>query len=121
MRPWAIINRGKIAAIDSPERLKEAMKISQSIEVAFREAGTDVQKSLDDLSSVLEVQKRGDKLRLLTENPPETLRQLWVVIEEMELELITLNTAGPSLEDVFLRLTGTEMEAEIIHRRRNRR
>ncbi len=28
---------------------------------------------------------------------------------------------GPSLEDVFLRLTGVEMEAEIIHKRKGRR
>jgi ABC-2 type transport system ATP-binding protein len=33
----AIINRGKIAATDTPEKLKRAMKSSQSIEVSFLE------------------------------------------------------------------------------------
>jgi len=114
----AIINRGKIAAIDTPERLKGAMRTSQSIEVAFKEARHEALKDLDSLPFVRDVQKRGDKIRLLTEDPPQVLRELWSFIEEKSLEPITLNTLGPSLEDVFLQLTGTEMEEEIIHRRR---
>ncbi len=116
----AIINRGKIAVIDTPENIKRAMKSSQSVEVAFRETNKETQKTLEDLPSVIELQKRGDKLRLLTENPTQTLRQLCGVIEEQGLEPITLNTLGSSLEDAFLQLTGTEMEAEVIKRRGNR-
>ena len=116
----AIINRGKIAVIDTPENIKRAMKSSQSVEVAFRETNKETQKTLEDLPSVIELQKRGDKLRLLTENPTQTLRQLCGVIEDQGLEPITLNTLGSSLEDAFLQLTGTEMEAEVIKRRGNR-
>lgn len=116
----AIINRGKIAVIDTPENIKRAMKSSQSVEIAFRETNKEVQKTLEDLPSVIELQKRGDKLRLLTENPTQTLRQLCGVIEDQGLEPITLNTLGSSLEDAFLQLTGTEMEAEVIKRRGNR-
>lgn len=117
----AIINRGKIAAIDTPERLKSAMKTSQAVEIAFKEVGVRIQKRLEALPSVREVQKRGDKLRLLTDESSKTLKEVWHFIEENDLDPITLNTLGPSLEDVFLRLTGVEMEAEIIHKRRGRR
>ena len=117
----AIINRGKIAAIDTPERLKSAMKTSQAVEIAFKDVGVRIQKRLEALPSVREVQKRGDKLRLLTEESSKTLKEVWHFIEENDLDPITLNTLGPSLEDVFLRLTGVEMEAEIIHKRRGRR
>jgi len=116
----AIINRGKIAVIDTPENIKRAMKSSQFVEVAFRETNKEMLKTLEDLPSVMELLKRGDKLRLLTENPTQTLRQLCGVIEEQGLEPITLNTLGSSLEDAFLQLTGTEMEAEVIKRRRGR-
>ena len=117
----AIINRGKIAAIDTPERLKSAMKTSQAVEISFKEVGVRIQKRLEALPSVREVQKRGDKLRLLTDESSKTLKEVWHFIEENDLDPITLNTLGPSLEDVFLRLTGVEMEAEIIHKRRGRR
>jgi len=117
----AIINRGRIAAIDTPEGMKRAMKSSQSIEVAFKDAGLEAARRLKALPSIRGIMKRGDKLRLLTEDPPQALRELWRLIEEQGLELLTLNTLGPSLEDVFLQLTGTEMEAEITHRRRGPR
>ena len=57
----AIINRGKIAAIDTPEKLKRVMKSSQSIEVSFQEANPEVIKELATLQSVNSIQKRGDK------------------------------------------------------------
>jgi len=116
----AIINRGKIAVVDTPENIKRAMKSSQSVEVAFRETSKETQKILEDLPSVTGLQKRGDKIRLLTDDPTQTLRQLWGVIEDQGLEPVTLNTLGSSLEDAFLQLTGTEMEAEVIKRRRGR-
>ena len=113
----AIINRGKIIAIDTPESLKRAMKGVQSIEVAFRSETPGLQASLEKLPSVKGAQKRGDKIRLLTDDPPRALKELWRLIEDNNLEPITMNTLGPSLEDVFLELTGRAMEAEVIHGR----
>ncbi|MFQ6053471.1 MAG: ABC transporter ATP-binding protein, partial [Candidatus Bathyarchaeia archaeon] len=56
----AIINRGRIAAIDTPERMKRAMRTSQSIEVAFRKVEPGTLRNLEALPSVKEVQRRGD-------------------------------------------------------------
>ncbi len=116
----AIINRGKIAAIDTPENLKRVMKSSQSIEVSFRKASPEVIKGLKTLRSISSIQKRGDKLHLVTETTSETLRELGRYIEEHDLKPITINTLGSSLEDVFLQLTGSEIEKEIIHKRGRR-
>jgi ABC-2 type transport system ATP-binding protein len=113
----AIINRGKIAAIDTPEKLKRVMKSSQSIEVSFQETRPEVIKELETLQSVNSIQKRGDKMNLMTENPSKTLRELGKYIEEHNLDPITINTLGPSLEDAFLRLTGSKMAKEIIRKK----
>jgi len=117
----AIINRGKISVIDTPERIKSAMKISRSIEVAFKETRTGTQEMLKHLSSVTLVQKKGDKYLLKTDNPAQTLKQLFVLIEESELEPISLNTLDASLEDAFLQLTGEKMKKEIIQKRRQKK
>jgi len=117
----AIINRGKIAAIDTPERLKSAMRTSQAVEVAFSRAKAEVLEGLNALPSVRGVQKMGDKLRLLTEEPSKTLKEIWRFIEKNSLDPIIINTLGPSLEDVFLQLTGVEMKEEIIHKKRGMR
>jgi ABC-2 type transport system ATP-binding protein len=116
----AIINRGKIAAIDTPEKLKHAMKSSQSIEVAFREDDPKVMRELKTLRSVTSIQMRRNKLVLMTATPSKALRELGRYIEEHDLHPITITTLGPTLEDVFLRLTGSEIEQEIIRQRRRR-
>lgn len=115
----AVINRGKIAAIDTPERLKGAMQRSQSIEISF-EKHSDT-PTLEELPGVIDTEKRGDKLRLVTSNPKETLRGLCKLIEENSLDILSLNTRGASLEDVFLDLTGKEMKKEIIKGKKGRR
>ncbi len=58
-------------------------------------------------------------MRLISEDPNQTLIQILKVIEENKLELITLNTLEANLEDAFLKLTGVEMKAEVMHKRRN--
>jgi len=117
----AIINRGRIATIDTPERIRTAMKSNQAVEIAFKEQIKGTREMLEKLSSVTEVQKRGDKLRLITHDSAQTLRQILQVIEENGLVPVSLNTLGASMEDAFLWLTGAEMESEIIHRRNRRR
>ena len=63
----AIINRGHIAAIDSPEKLKGTIQSVQSIEVSF-EAPKDLNDILKGIPMVSEVRKEGDKFRLFTED-----------------------------------------------------
>lgn len=117
----AIINRGRIAEIDTPERIRTAMKSNQAVEIAFKEQTKGTREMLEKLSSVTEVQKRGDKLRLITNDSAQTLREILQAIDENGLVPVSLNTLGASMEDAFLWLTGAEMESEIIHRRNRRR
>jgi ABC-2 type transport system ATP-binding protein len=109
----AIINRGKIAVIDTPERIRSVMKSTRSIEVAFKKIDAETHIMLRQLSSVSEVHKRGDKFRLITEYPAQTLKQLFVSVEEYGLEPVSLNTLGASMEDAFLQLTGEEMKKKL--------
>lgn len=117
----AIINRGRIAEIDTPARIRAAMKSTQAVEIAFKEQIKGTREMLENLSSVTEVQKRGDKLRLITNDSAQTLREILQVIDENGLVPVSLNTLGASIEDAFLWLTGAEMESEIIHRRNRRK
>lgn len=109
----AVINRGKIAAIDTPEKLKGAMRRSQVIELSIDEEELNLSK-IEDMDGVIDVQKRGDKYRIRTSSPKETLRALCGLIEKEDLEIVSLSTMGSSLEDAFMELTGMEMKKEII-------
>jgi len=102
----AIINRGRIVAIDTPEKLRRTARSVQSVEVAFEAPPEDALKELRRLPSVSEVVKTGDKFRLYTDEPSSVLESAWNYVQSNDLKLVTVNTLGPSLEDVFIRLTG---------------
>jgi ABC-2 type transport system ATP-binding protein len=102
----AIINHGRVMAIDTPERLKRMVESLQSVEVAFDSTFPGTLESLRALPGVGDVVKEGDKFRLFTNDPPSVLASIWGLAECKRIRVITLSTLGPSLEDVFVKLTG---------------
>lgn len=98
----AIMNYGKIVAIDRPEKLKHTIQSTASVQAAFKETvNTDELK----LEGVTKVKKIGDKLRLYTERPEDIIPLLVEYSQSSGNKIISLNTLGPSLEDVFVKLT----------------
>jgi ABC-2 type transport system ATP-binding protein len=105
----AIINHGKIAAIDTPEQLKAAFRQVQSLEVALAPDGQAHRDPLSALDGVTKTVKMGDKWRLYTEQPSALLQRVVDYARAHDLELVSLCTLGPSLEDAFLKITGQEI------------
>ena len=108
----AIIHKGKIAAIDTPEKLKKTIQSVQSVEVAFDNASPKVLKELENIPFVNQVRKEGDKFRLYTHDPANVLSGLWEYSKTNNLKPISLSTLGPSLEDVFVKLTKIDAKAD---------
>jgi ABC-2 type transport system ATP-binding protein len=105
----AIINHGQIAAIDTPERLKQAFQRVQSVEVALEPDGAAHGEPLAALPGVTTTVKMGDKWRLYTEDPSALLPRVMDYARAHGLRVISLSTLGPSLEDVFLDITGQQV------------
>jgi ABC-2 type transport system ATP-binding protein len=108
----AIINRGRIAAIDSPERLKSTIQSAQSVEVAFDSTALGRKDDLSQLPGVSEVRKEGDKFRLFTQNPSDVITKVMEYAKTHNTRVLSINTFGPSLEDVFIKLTGLEVRTK---------
>jgi ABC-2 type transport system ATP-binding protein len=99
----AIINQGKIVAIDRPEVLKKRIESLYSVEVSFN---TNVLES--DLSELLEVEsveRRGDKFRLYAREPAKVIYNLVDYARSEKVEIVSLATISPTLEDVFVKYT----------------
>jgi ABC-2 type transport system ATP-binding protein len=98
----AIINHGKIAEIDSPEKVRQQSCGLQTIEISFDKPvnGEDLLK----LPSVNGANKMGDKFRLCVDETNGAIDALVNYARSKKLNIIALNTLAPSLEDVFLEL-----------------
>ena len=98
----AIINHGRIAAVDTPEHLRMKSSTLKSVEVCFSKP-----TSVDELSvfaGVSEAKKVGDKTRLYTETPHSVVENLIDFARSKGLTITSVNTLAPSLEDVFIKL-----------------
>ena len=99
----AIINQGKIVAIDRPEVLKKRIESLHSVDVSFNR---DVAQS--DLSGFLgvdSVEQMGDKFRLYAREPAEVIYNLVDYARSEKVEIVSLATISPTLEDVFVKYT----------------
>jgi ABC-2 type transport system ATP-binding protein len=113
-----IINNGKLVAIDAPEELKSIAQGLKSVEVAFKQTPRTIQDTLSTIESANRVTKLGDKYRVYTDNPPKVIREVWELSQQNKLEIMTINTLGPSLEDVFVTLTGEKPRGQPGNQRR---
>lgn len=99
----AIINRGKVVAIDRPEVLKRHIESLHSVEVSFDK---DVpQSDLLALQGIESVEKIGDKFRLYSQEPARSISTLVDYARSKKVEIVSLATISPTLEDVFVAYT----------------
>jgi ABC-2 type transport system ATP-binding protein len=98
----AIINHGRIAAIDTPENLRMKSSGLKSVEVSFNK--TVSVEALRKISSLAQSKKMGDKIRLYTDKPHNVIESLIDYARSEGLKIVSLNTLAPTLEDVFVKL-----------------
>jgi ABC-2 type transport system ATP-binding protein len=99
----AIINHGKLVAIDTPERLRIGAGRFHVVEIGFEKPiapGT-----LSQLPNVDKVEETGDKIRICTENPCSLVTSVVDFARSHSLTMVNLNIQTPSLEEAFVRLT----------------
>lgn len=98
----AIINKGRIITLDTPQNLKKIMNDIQTLEVLFdREIDHSL---LEKLTQVSQVIRKADCLQLLISNPTEAVFELLEFVRINKLQIITLNLQSPKLEEIFLKI-----------------
>jgi ABC-2 type transport system ATP-binding protein len=105
----AIINKGKIVAVDNPEKLKASVEKHQIVEVSFDQT-QNLEHELASLKYVSKVVQVGDKFRLHVRSTSEAVPLLVDFARENGLKIVSIDTLNPSLEDAFVEMTGLSPE-----------
>ncbi|KXA95622.1 ABC transporter ATP-binding protein [candidate division MSBL1 archaeon SCGC-AAA259E19] len=105
-----VIDRGKIISLGSPEDLKNEM--GGDIITLTMEDLDDFSEELKGLKSILDVNKEDGKFHLTVENGEKIIPRLMKLAHENGFEVESVNLRKPTLEDVFINLTGRSIREE---------
>jgi ABC-2 type transport system ATP-binding protein len=103
----AIVDHGTVIALGTPRELKERSGDKTRLEV--RLARPEPQEILKNLEGVSDCRLLGESYILQCQRPPQAIVSLVKHLESTGNELVSLEIATPSLEDVFIELTGRRL------------
>jgi len=112
----AIIVKGQIIAVDTPENLKANVQGTFVIEVAFTSPVEP--KNLEELEAYGKVEAKDNTLWIQVTDVSKSLKALTSFADDHGLEVVYMNTLKPSLEDAFVKLTGVESEVMLMEKER---
>ncbi|MFI5113834.1 MAG: ABC transporter ATP-binding protein [Terriglobales bacterium] len=111
----AIVDHGKLVALDTPEALKASVPGSNVIEAQFDHPPADWEQKLRGLSDVTSVQSEGAGMyRVLTANGSRTTTQLVEMAVAASVPVRSLTVQNTTLDDVFVHYTGRQLRDELV-------
>jgi ABC-2 type transport system ATP-binding protein len=111
----AIVDHGKLVALDSPQALKASVPGTNVIEAQFSNAPADWQQQLEKLDDVTSVQPEAANMyRILTSNGSKTTTELVELAVHEKVEVKSLSVQNTTLDDVFVHFTGRQLRDEQV-------
>lgn len=111
----AIVDHGKLVALDTPLALKQTVPGANVIEVQFNNETPDWPARLAALSDVHDVKHEGAGMyRILSDNGGKTTTELVEAAVRAGIELKSLSVQNTTLDDVFVHYTGRQLRDEQV-------
>jgi ABC-2 type transport system ATP-binding protein len=105
----AIVDHGRLVALDSPLKLKASVPGRNAIEASFGNHPADWEARLRALPHVGSVSSHDHVFRLATENGPATTMALMAMAADTGVEVQSLGVQSTTLDDVFVHYTGRDL------------
>jgi len=110
----AIVDHGKLVALDAPMALKASVPGSNVIEAQFENPPADWEQRLHGLNEVTSVQPEGAGMfRVLTGNGSRTTTELVEMAVAAGVPVKSLSVQNTTLDDVFVHYTGRQLRDEL--------
>jgi ABC-2 type transport system ATP-binding protein len=111
----AIIDRGVIKAIDTPDRLKAEIG-GDVITMTLNGSGHDITRALElikGLSEVRQIKSHAEEYIVIAENGELTVPKIFEVIRDTGMKITKITVKRPTLDDVYLHFTGRGLRDEL--------
>ncbi len=106
----AIVDQGKVLALDSPAQLKRSVPGGYLVELQVRDAISDgFVTSLRSMPGVIEVKPDDKRVRIYADHAEGLLASAMRLAADQNVMITDAHVAEPSLENLFLHLTGRSL------------
>jgi ABC-2 type transport system ATP-binding protein len=105
----AIIDHGKLVALDSPMKLKASIPGNNALEVSFTVEPADWEQTLRKLPAVETVSGSDKIYRIATKDGPATTMALLDTAARQGVGVHSLSVQSTTLDDVFVHYTGRQL------------
>lgn len=104
-----IIDKGKVIAKGTSEELKNSIEMNEKISFTSSNISEEVKEKVKSLEHILSFEERDGSVKLTFSHGDGYLMKLIKLLDETNIKYSSLNVEKPSLNDVFLELTGKDL------------
>ena len=105
----AIVDHGKLVALDSPLKLKASIPGKNILEVSFSDVPQHWMETVRTLPDVAEVKADANIFRISSNNGPRTTEGLLEAARKANVTVTSLSVQSTTLDDVFVHYTGHQL------------
>ena len=111
----AIMDKGKIIALDSPRQLVKKVKMENTITVVPDKTSPQLIELVKSISGVknsyiaYDENEKNETLKVITDNPDDILPDVVSIIAKEGTKVLSVQLSRVTLEDVFILLTGRSL------------
>ena len=104
-----IIDKGKVIAKGTSEQLKDMIEMNEKISFTSKYLNEDIINKIKSLPHLLDFENKDGSVKLDFAHGDGYLMKLIKLLDEENVQYSSLNVEKPSLNDVFLELTGKDL------------
>lgn len=104
-----IIDKGKVVAKGTSNELKDMIEVNEKISFTTSDLSEDLVEKIKKLNNLIEFAYQDKTVKLKFSDGQGYLMDLIKVLDENKVSYKSLNVEKPSLNDVFLDLTGKDL------------
>ena len=101
---------GKLQALDTPSRLKAQAPGGTMIELILDGEAQRLAEKMSAVDGIRRLEPRGNVLRVYADRPADAVPALFRAAQDAQYEVRDVHLAAPSLETLFIALTGRKLE-----------
>jgi len=109
----AIVDHGKLVALDTPFKLKASMPGESILEVSFSGEPANWLETVEHLPEIVNVKKHDHLYRIASRNGPRTTVELVEAARQRGVTVTALSVQSATLDDVFMHFTGRQLRDEL--------